>query len=986
MANTVKIRRRNNVGVNVFIFCWLFSACLNFGLAKPLIINRFSLINDGRELSKNGRILDDEKLVHVNTPINLILGYEDETVTFNNLRRVPICSLSKSLTVRNSEGDTTYDNYECNTYVDANYDAVLTVSRKDGSIAGVVLIGGVPTHIQTGTGEESGILADVPDLGTFSCGFSELVQQKDIENENENGRRLAVAKWTNCYPGDSEPNQFRIGVFVGSKLATRLGDDDAVEIWVEGIVAMANIIYARQLNIYLVVDDITIANRLGTDSWDNPICNLSISQQFDAFNEQSRPSAQGLWHIFDDCYKPGDAIGLAYPGTLCTGNRISSGISFYSTNTWLTFAHEIGHNHGAGHSFEEGKGKTGGIMDYGDKTLNGEYQFNTKYRKDQVCSHITSSMQRCAPFRDPAIDPKKLGNGVIELGEECDCQPGQKSCRCCNNGKLTPGSKCSPHGDACCTEGCDFKPASNEATCTMPNGVDGFCANGQCNDGGCGRFGMNGFCGLWENSCKVKCKYGNNCSPMDGWTVGGKPLNHVLDGTLCPRSSTETGICSAGECVPGSIAEPPQRGDPNQVGEDSRNIAAAVGSIVVLLVVFLGAAFLIVTVMKKRRQNIQRLKTVLDVSSCGPNDYSNEMFPPNTVSNNDIGKRQPSPATGSRFPDIPIISRFEKRSRNENRVTFSDSVDDAEFYATEPETDINSRESPVPPHFNRGQKWNQATNAPKSYSPPYQPASPTKFYANPSVDVPEKPPYFPHRAGYGKPLQQQNHGRTTTPARIASGRSKVASNMQSDVISGNSNDMRGTGYTTSSNSNYSRHPKFSVKESELSTNYLSSQTKESPYLPLSSNHEQFKGVKPSQVASNNSKSNKSAINNFSTAKDKFEGGGKQRSGESFTQTRAMFEGQNGGVAGSRHPSPAKKSSPRIGKNSIGGGIGNGKSVFTYEELLREKESSNSNLDRANLEQYLSAVEFVVVFGVSKFQFDSMPEWKKNELKRKTNLF
>ena len=31
-----------------------------------------------------------------------------------------------------------------------------------------------------------------------------------------------------------------------------------------------------------------------------------------------------------------------------------------------TFAHEVGHNFGCDHAFDEGQGRTGGIMDYGD--------------------------------------------------------------------------------------------------------------------------------------------------------------------------------------------------------------------------------------------------------------------------------------------------------------------------------------------------------------------------------------------------------------------------------------------------------------------------------------------------------------------------------------------------------------------------------------------------------------------------------------------
>merc|ERR1740138_986351 len=63
---------------------------------------------------------------------------------------------------------------------------------------------------------------------------------------------------------------------------------------------------------------------------------------------------------------------------------------------WATYAHELGHNFGGGHSFEDGQGSTGGIMDYGDGKLNGVYQFNTKYRKTEVCTELTESKSKCS--------------------------------------------------------------------------------------------------------------------------------------------------------------------------------------------------------------------------------------------------------------------------------------------------------------------------------------------------------------------------------------------------------------------------------------------------------------------------------------------------------------------------------------------------------------------------------------------------------------
>ena len=55
-------------------------------------------------------------------------------------------------------------------------------------------------------------------------------------------------------------------------------------------------------------------------------------------------------------------------------------------------AHEIGHLLNMSHTYEEGEGQTGGIMDGWNWVLpdKNEAGFNEKYRKDQVCSVRTA--------------------------------------------------------------------------------------------------------------------------------------------------------------------------------------------------------------------------------------------------------------------------------------------------------------------------------------------------------------------------------------------------------------------------------------------------------------------------------------------------------------------------------------------------------------------------------------------------------------------
>merc|ERR1712048_507994 len=97
----------------------------------------------------------------------------------------------------------------------------------------------------------------------------------------------------------------------------------------------------------------------------------------------------GLVHLLTGCgnsfFGQGTGIvGLAYVGALCHSTKNAGVTQLHGRMSWVTFAHEIGHNFGGEHTFEEGEGRTGGIMDYGNGKLNGEYQFHTKYRKAQM--------------------------------------------------------------------------------------------------------------------------------------------------------------------------------------------------------------------------------------------------------------------------------------------------------------------------------------------------------------------------------------------------------------------------------------------------------------------------------------------------------------------------------------------------------------------------------------------------------------------------
>merc|ERR1740138_203031 len=104
---------------------------------------------------------------------------------------------------------------------------------------------------------------------------------------------------------------------------------------------------------------------------------------------------QGSTQMFTGCGNGYGTVGLAYVGTICKGGYAVGVNQMHNAKAWLTFAHELGHNFDGAHSFEQGQGRTGGIMDYGDGKLNGAYQFNTRYRKGKMCRCMSSNVNNC---------------------------------------------------------------------------------------------------------------------------------------------------------------------------------------------------------------------------------------------------------------------------------------------------------------------------------------------------------------------------------------------------------------------------------------------------------------------------------------------------------------------------------------------------------------------------------------------------------------
>jgi len=203
-------------------------------------------------------------------------------------------------------------------------------------------------------------------------------------------------------------------------------------------------------------------------------------------------------------------------GTLCEsdGVAIANYLRIHDGGTWTMAAHELGHLFGAQHSFEDGPGLTGGIMDYGNGKFESIFQFHP-FRKSEVCSTLAHKMQDfpecfsvlengkrwrksgrfgpCFPsigefrFRSVIYECEIYENGLRRNSSPSECETytrpyGElemcteiKVERQCNNTIFEYGEECEPIIDGeCCNSECKWdSPACDrhiDAAFTVDNG------------------------------------------------------------------------------------------------------------------------------------------------------------------------------------------------------------------------------------------------------------------------------------------------------------------------------------------------------------------------------------------------------------------------------------------------------------------------------------------------------------------------------------
>lgn len=333
-----------------------------------------------------------------------------------------------------------------------------------------------------------------------------------------------------CLKNDVELD---IGILIDSAYSKRYNNNkNSILYSVYELLSYVNRYYIKQLGIYLRIKHIALS--YGNNKWDNEGCKEGLD---DIFNEKILPmkplSNQALWHVLTDCDANVGIAGIATGGLNCLGNAKSITSTYNRYGPWEVIAHEIGHNLGSDHQR--------GIMSSGDFNFyKGRVQFDNASTL-MMCEKIRRIYTRkCTTFlRDVN---RECGNGILEVGEECECKKRSQFCKKC---KLRKKYDCDSNGgNQCCNnEDGTFKDSSN--ACILFNRI-GYCHRGLCYLTYCDRRDEE-FCGL-ENSCIYKCrnKKDGQCKvETDRIFYKGKIYNHFPDGTLCNNNE---GICENGIC------------------------------------------------------------------------------------------------------------------------------------------------------------------------------------------------------------------------------------------------------------------------------------------------------------------------------------------------------------------------------------------------------------------------------------------------------
>jgi hypothetical protein len=259
-----------------------------------------------------------------------------------------------------------------------------------------------------------------------------------------------------------------IGIVADRSYALAFGEKtDLVLEEIQKIVTNSRLIMYVQLNVILTVGEVVIGG-ISSPTPLNETEVLMVRSSDTLLNpfrlyvnarQKTTASRKASWHMLTNRWPSPGVVGMAYLGTLCA-YEYNSGVTsrLSGDRTWYIWIHELGHSMGAFHSFENGMGRTGGIMDYGNYFYNGVVQFHP-LKQPEMCQEFSASLT-CPYFREAPLE-SKCGDKVLSASEQCECLDNSRSCNGCVGCKLTSNDT------ECSTGVFVLRPEGNQNTLTV---------------------------------------------------------------------------------------------------------------------------------------------------------------------------------------------------------------------------------------------------------------------------------------------------------------------------------------------------------------------------------------------------------------------------------------------------------------------------------------------------------------------------------------